>query len=282
MKVHFTKMHGTGNDFIIIDERKGEIFSEELKPKLAKMLCTRRFSIGADGLIFVCKAIKSENDARMRIFNADGSEAEMCGNGIRCFARYLERDSVAKKMRVETLAGIVEPEIVGDRVKVMMGKPIFECLKIPMKFAKDRCIEEKVKIEGVGEITLTAVSTGNPHAVIFVEDVEKIDLEKIGPLIENSSLFPNRTNVHFVEVVSPKRIIMRTWERGAGATLACGTGAVASVSAGYITKRTGKHVTARLPGGELEIMLSAEKDEISCAYLIGNAEFVYEGEFEYE
>ncbi|MHC1635437.1 MAG: diaminopimelate epimerase [Candidatus Methanospirareceae archaeon] len=266
-------MQGTGNDFIIIDNREEEIEEEEMA-SISRLLCRRRFSIGADGVLFVCKPTRDDYDIRMRIFNADGTEAEMSGNGMRCFAKYVyERGIVKKKkMRVETLGGLIIPEIIekkqnGERyVRVFMGKPVFHFVN-----------EDFYVDKNIGVIKLTYLSLGNPHAVIIVdkttEDFKNMDIRPMGRSIETHKAFPNRTNVDFVKLIGEDEVMVRTYERGVGETLSCGTGSTASVTTlkklGYV----GDKVTVHTLGGDLVVEICEEG-----AYLSGPAEVVFEGE----
>ncbi|MGK7346100.1 MAG: diaminopimelate epimerase [Candidatus Nitrospinota bacterium M3_3B_026] len=251
-KLEFTKMHGLGNDFVVVDLRKKKF------PRLAekaRLICDRRFGIGCDQVIVIMKSRRA--DYRMRIYNPDGSEAEMCGNGIRCFAKYLwdRRDPVIRRKKsldVETPAGIIRPRVAeGGMVEVDMGEPVLDGEAIPSLF-KGRVVDEPLAAVSK-RYRITAVSMGNPHAVIFTDDVEGVNLERVGPAIENSQKFPNRTNVEFVEVKNRRRVKARVWERGAGATLACGTGACAVAVASALNGRTGRKVAVELPGGTLVI-----------------------------
>jgi len=277
----FSKMHALGNDYIIVDESRTECIGEDEKPDFVSEVCQRRFSIGADGVIFIEPAT-GEGDIRFRVFNADGSEAEMCGNGIRCFAKFVYDNAIIRKrkIKVETRAGlkIVNLSISGGQVasaRVDMGFATFKTAEIPMKSAKDEFIEEYLEVDGQN-IKLTAVNVGNPHAIIFVDDAGSVNLEGLGPLIENHPVFPERINVHFVEILDPSEIRMVTWERGVGPTLACGTGATATVIAG---KRIGKlddKVLVHLPGGELKIQTYKMGNKIG-AYMEGDAILVFDG-----
>ena len=277
MKVRFTKMHARGNDFILIDDREDRI-AEEKKGGIARFLCRRRFSVGADGVLFLCQPTTSSYDVKMRVFNADGSEAEMCGNGMQCFAKHVyERGIVrSRKMRVETLGGLIVPEVEVDEkgivvtsIRVFMGKPVFD--KIDETFFVN---------EQIGEIKLTSLSLGNPHAVVRVDSFEGLDVDTVGKSIESHPAFPDRTNVNFVMLEEKKKrneISVRTFERGVGETLSCGTGSTASVLAlnelGYIN--ASEPVTVHTKGGDLVVELKEEG-----AYLVGTAEVVYEGEVE--
>jgi diaminopimelate epimerase len=261
--MNFTKMHGLGNDFIVIDSRIDNLDGIDLD-QLAVKLCDRHFGIGADGLLIAYPSRSA--DIKMRVFNSDGSEPEMCGNGIRCFAKYIY-DKLEKKkeiISVETMAGIMLPSIIEYKgeiaiVEVDMGAP---------KSIKN----DELKIDNK-KYDVTLVSMGNPHCVIFTDDAGKVHIDEIGPKIENHKMFPDRTNVEFVQVVSKKEVIIKVWERGAGETLACGTGACASVVAGINAGKLDKDVLVHLPGGNLDIEWQKDKHVI----LRGPAETVYEG-----
>jgi diaminopimelate epimerase len=273
MKITFTKMHGLGNDFILIDCRHVTLNN---LPELSKTLCHRRFGVGADQMLLLLAS--QEADFMMRIFNADGGEVEMCGNGIRCLAKYIwDRNLSAKKiLSVETPGGIIRPEKAGDLVKVDMGEPVFEPEKIPVMQREinnsSRIIDYPLRIED-REFKITCVSMGNPHAVIFVENLSKFPIPYYGSLIENHPLFPKKTNVEFIEVFTPKEISMRVWERGSGETMACGTGASAAVVASNIKGLTEKEVTVHLLGGDLFI----EWAGTNHVYMTGPAAEVFEG-----
>ncbi len=269
----FWKMHGIGNDYLVIDNRNLQIADVEAAG-LARRLCARRFSVGADGLLLV--ETSTAANAKMRIFNADGSEAEMCGNGIRCFAKYCYENNIAKKpeLTVETLAGIkrlwltVEGGAVAS-VKVDMGTPTLESSKIPMT-GTGKFVNETLQVNGE-QYKATCLSVGNPHCVIFVEGVDDFPVQQLGPKIENHKFFPKRTNVEFAQVVSKNELKLRVWERGCGETLACGTGACATVAAANILGKTNSKVKVHLLGGCLEVEY-AER-----LFLSGAAEKVYEG-----
>jgi diaminopimelate epimerase len=273
MKIPFTKMHGLGNDFILIDSRHVTLNN---LPELSKTLCHRRFGVGADQMLLLLAS--QEADFMMRIFNADGGEVEMCGNGIRCLAKYIwDRNLSAKKiLSVETPGGIIRPEKAGDLVRVDMGEPVFEPEKIPVMQREinnsSRIIDYPLRIED-REFKITCVSMGNPHAVIFVENLSKFPIPYYGSLIENHPLFPKKTNVEFIEVLTPKEISMRVWERGSGETMACGTGASAAVVASNIKGLTEKEVTVHLLGGDLFI----EWAGTNHVYMTGPAAEVFEG-----
>jgi diaminopimelate epimerase len=241
----------------------------------------RKFGIGGDGLILILPSKSA--DLKMRMFNPDGSEAEMCGNGIRCFARYaFERHIVDDtQLRVETAAGIKSLKLLTrggkvEAVKVDMGQPRLKRSEIPMRGDEaDRVIREPIKVDG-RKFDITAVSMGNPHVVIFEDNVSSFDVERFGPQIETHRAFPQRTNVHFVQVCSSSELVMRTWERGAGITLACGTGACAVAVAAALNEKTGKRVQTHLPGGDLLIEWNGD----NRVHMTGPAEFVFEGEID--
>jgi diaminopimelate epimerase len=271
--VNFWKMHGLGNDYVVIDNRNLQVAEVEAAG-LARKLCARRFSVGADGLLLVANS--SVADVKMRIFNADGSEAEMCGNGIRCFAKYCYENNIIEKteLTVETLAGIKRLRLTGEggavaSVKVDMGTPTLERSKIPMT-GTGKFVNETLQVDGE-QYKATCLSVGNPHCVIFVDRVDDFPVQQLGPKIENHKLFPKRTNVEFAQVVSRSELRLRVWERGCGETLACGTGACATVVAGNLLGKTGGKVKVHLLGGCLEVEY-AER-----LFLSGVAEKVYEG-----
>jgi len=273
----FIKMHGLGNDFVFLDHFS--VAADEDYPKLAKKLCHRQFGIGGDGLIVILPSKVA--DARMRIINSDGTEPEMCGNGIRCFARYVYDQGIVNHnpMRVETLAGVLtikltikDAQVQG--VRVDMGEPILRADLIPVLGQGEPVVGETLEV--LGETFLyTAVSMGNPHCVIFVEDFATLDFERLGPAIEKHSLFPRKTNVEFIEVNSPRELTMKVWERGAGPTLACGTGACASAVAAVLNHKTEREVTVHLPGGDLLIEWGLDNH----IYMTGPATYVFKGEW---
>ena len=274
--MRFVKMHGAGNDFVVVDGAKEPIPEDHLA-SVARHACDRHFGIGADGLILVLPSRAA--NFRMRVINADGSEAGMCGNGVRVFAKYaydrkLHTDPV---MTVETLGGIqiLKLDTTGGKVhtaRVDMGEPGLMRSQIPMKGDNTRVVGEPLKVAGK-KIEVTCVSIGNPHCVTFVDNVAGYPVEKMGPEIENHPSFPQRTNVEFVEIVSPKEIKMRVWERGVGETLACGSGSCASVVAGVLSDRTTRKVTVHLRGGDLLIEWLGD----NRLYMTGPAEEVFEG-----
>jgi len=285
--ITFSKMHGLGNDYVVIDESKKIIIPEDKKPEISEEICRRGFSVGADGVIFVTPSSTDEADIRFRIFNSDGSEAEMCGNGIRCFAKYVYENEIlqSNEMLVETLGGIkeIELDVMGGEVRsssVDMGIPTFKTMDIPMKSEQEEFLDSELDVNGT-IVNLTAVNVGNPHAVIFTENIGEIDLNVMGPLIENHPAFPEKTNVHFVSVINRNEIEMITWERGAGFTLACGTGATASVMAGYKLGKLDEEVEVHLPGGELLIIVY-EMGEETTLFMEGEAVLVFDGVMEIE
>ncbi len=277
--VRFTKMHGLGNDYLVVEAMTRQ--PEEAKlPALAKALSDRHFGIGADGLILVLPSRVA--DFRMRIFNSDGSEAEMCGNGIRLFSKYVYEHGLTqeKKLEIETLAGIIRPSlrVKGGRVlrvKVDMGEPRLRRSEIPMKGPDaPQVVGEKLRVSG-RRIEITAVSMGNPHCVIFVPDVERAQVEKLGPAVENHASFPRRTNVEFVQVLGDNHLKMRVWERGAGETLACGTGAAATLVAAALNRLASRKATVTLLGGDLQVSWRQEDNHV---FIEGPAAEVCQGE----
>jgi diaminopimelate epimerase len=273
MKVQFWKMHGLGNDFIVVGNREGKINDAEA-PELARRLCERRLSVGADGLLLLSNSTLA--DVKMRIFNADGSEAEMCGNGIRCVAKYCYENNIVRKsaIAVETFAGIKQAWLTTENhdvksVKVDMGTAIFERSAIPMH-GEGTFIDQELQVDGE-RYKVTCLSVGNPHCVVFVPEVEAFPVEVVGPKIENHSLFPKKTNVEFVQVLNENELRVRVWERGCGETFACGTGACAAVAAGKRLGKVSGKVTVHLVGGDLSI------DHAERLLMSGPAEKVFEG-----
>lgn len=277
--MRFTKMHGLGNDYIYIDT-----FSEDLSgldiPDLAIKLSDRNFGIGGDGIILIGPSERA--DFRMRMFNADGSEGEMCGNGMRCFAKYVYEHGLTEKseLEVETGAGLIKPSLtveggVVTSVTVNMGPPRLARREIPMagEPADEPVIDEALTVDGE-EYRITCVSMGNPHCVQFVDDVASAPVTTLGPRIENHEAFPQRTNVEFIRIERPDLLHMRVWERGSGETLACGTGACASVVAANLLGKAGRTCTVRLLGGDLHIEW-AENDHV---FLTGPAVEAFAGE----
>lgn len=276
MELEFTKYHGLGNDFILIDNRAAN--EPVITPEQAIQLCDRHFGIGADGVIFALPG-QDGTDYTMRIYNSDGSEPEMCGNGIRCLAQflsYLEGADAKPEYRLHTLAGVMILKLSENgKVTVDMGLPQLIASQIPTTLAD---ADQKVinrPLEVAGKLwDVTCVSMGNPHCITFVEDVSAIPLETIGPEFEHHPVFPKRTNTEFIQVVRSDYLKMRVWERGAGVTLACGTGACASVVAGVLTGKSDRLCTVELPGGCLEIEWSEQDQHV---YMTGPAERVFTG-----
>ena len=275
MVLNFTKMHGIGNDYIYVDCFK-EQFTVDDAVTYAPILSNRHYSIGADGIILIMPS--NIADVQMRMFNYDGSESEMCGNGIRCVAKYAYDNNISRNnpMKIKTLRGILEAKLFikndeVDSVEINMDSPILEGLKIPTTINKERIIDEPINIDGK-TYYFTCVSMGNPHCVIFVDSIDDIDISKIGSYIENNSIFPNRTNVEFVEIINKGEVRQRTWERGSGETLACGTGASAVCVAGFISGRTDNVILNHLLGGDL--VLRYENDTV---FMKGEARYCFNG-----
>ncbi|MBD2005827.1 MULTISPECIES: diaminopimelate epimerase [Cyanophyceae] len=283
MNIEFTKYQGLGNDFILIDNRGTD--EPCLTPEDAVKLCDRHFGIGADGVIFALPG-QDGTDYTMRIFNSDGSEPEMCGNGIRCLAKFIadlegwgQKEKSTQSpitYRIHTLAGVMTPQIKPDgQVTVDMGMPRLLAAEITTTLvAPDKkAINEPLEVAGKSWL-VTCVSMGNPHCITFVEDVAAIELETIGSQFEHHPVFPKRTNTEFIQVVRPDYLKMRVWERGAGITLACGTGACAVVVAGVLAQKCDRVATVELPGGCLEIEWSEQDQRV---YMTGPAECVFVG-----
>lgn len=275
MSIAFSKYHGLGNDFILIDNRHSA--EPILTSEQAVKWCDRNFGIGADGVIFLLTEANDEH--RMRIFNSDGSEPEMCGNGIRCLAKFMQDLNIPTtdgKYQIQTGAGLIVPQMDADgQVTVDMGKPFLTAAEIPttLRDSDHKVINVPLEVGG-NTWNVTAVSMGNPHCMTFVDDVDAIPLAEIGILFEHHPVFPKRTNTEFVEVVNRGYVKMRVWERGAGATLACGTGACATVVAGVLNALCDRTCTVNLPGGDLKIQWSEESDRI---LMTGPATLVFTG-----
>ena len=274
--IKFTKMHGAGNDYVYIDAINQNI---EKREELAKLVSDRHFGIGSDGLILICESKIA--DFRMQMFNSDGTEAEMCGNGIRCVGKFVYDKGMTKKetVTIETLAGIKTLNFTIEngkvkKVKVDMGEPIFNPKEIPVQSEENPVKNLNLKIEDK-QFKFTCISTGNPHAITFIkEKIENFDIHKYGKIVENLDAFPKKTNVEFINIIDENNIKMRVWERGAGETLACGTGACASAVAAAINGYTQRRVNVHLLGGTLEIEWNRENNHI---YMTGPAETVFEG-----
>jgi len=276
--MRFTKMQGLGNDYVYVD---GAAERVDDPAALARAISDRHFGVGADGLILILP--DDEADVRMRIFNADGSEAEMCGNGIRCVAKYAYDRGLARgeEIRVATAGGVrgirvqVGPDGRAEAATVDMGPPVLAPARIPVKLPGERAVNAPIRT-AERAFEMTCVSMGNPHAVIYVDDAAAIPLADVGPKIERHPLFPERVNVHFVQVASADEVTMRTWERGSGATLACGTGASAVCVAGVLTGRTGRELLAHLPGGDLHLHWDEADNHV---HMTGPAVEVFTGEW---
>lgn len=276
--MQFTKVHGLGNDFVLVYAPEQTDLPADL-PALARKVCHRNFGIGADGLVILWPSDAA--DLRMQILNSDGSEAEMCGNAIRCVAIWAYRRSLVtgETLRVATPAGVMVPVVQVDegqvnRVRVDMGEPVLERSNIPMTGPAGRVVDEPFTVNGL-DFRITTVSMGNPHCIIFVPSVGDIPLADWGPLIETHPDFPRKTNVEFVQVLGPDLLRMRVWERGAGPTMACGTGACATAVAAHLNGLTGRRVQVQLEAGALEI----EWSENNHVYMTGPAEEVFSGTY---
>ena len=276
----FTKMHGCGNDYVYVNG-----FTEKIadKPAFVKAVSDRHFGVGGDGAIFINPS--EEADFEMEMYNADGTRAEMCGNGIRCVAKYVYDKGLTDKEQISIVSfgnvkyvDLYVKEGLVSSVRVNMGEPILEAEKVPVISAMKRSVDEPVTVNGK-EYRMTCVSMGNPHAVVFMEDVANLDIASVGSLFENHQVFPNRTNTEFVEVVDRTHVNMRVWERGTGETLACGTGCCATVVAGVLNGLTEEKVTVRVLGGEIEIQWDREENLV---YMTGPAATVFEGEFPWD
>ena len=272
----FTKMQGLGNDYVYVNCFKETI---ENPPEMAKKVSNRNFGIGSDGLIMINPSDVA--DFEMEMYNADGSRSEMCGNGIRCVGKYVYDYGLTEKehISVETLAGIKYLDLTVEDgkvklVKVDMGNPELVPANIPIVADGDRVIDEPINVNGT-EYRMTGVSMGNPHAVVYVEDVKGLDIEKIGPAFENHERFPNRVNTECVKVLDQNTVEMRVWERGSGETMACGTGACAVAVACILNGLTEDKVTVKLLGGDLQIEWDKEADKV---YMTGPAEVSFDGE----
>ena len=272
----FVKMHGLGNDFVFIEDKTGQ---DKDYTVLARAMCNRHTGIGADGLIVIVDSRVA--DVRMRIINSDGSEAEMCGNGIRCFAKYVYDSGIIEKKQftVETPAGIMEPEITvgadnkAELITINMGRPSFNRSEIPMEGPDGRVLNEDLGVDGENW-KITSLLMGVPHTVTYVDDVDSVDIEKIGPLFEKHEAFPKHTNINFAQQMDDRTVKVRTWERGAGATLACGTGSCSVAVASFLNGRTGREVDIQLPLGTLHIEYREEDGNV---YMTGPAAVSFTG-----
>lgn len=279
MRLAFTKMHGCGNDFVVVDALRAPLSAWRPTAADAAFLLDRHYGIGGDQLLILYPAAHA--DARMAIFNADGSEVEMCGNGIRCCAQYMHRHGITNKsaLEIETRAGLIKPVLEGELVRVDMGAPRLDAAEIPVTGHSGRVINAAPPPvdDAFALPPMTCVSMGNPHAVFFVDDVAAVPLARIGEKVERHAQFPRRTNVEFAQVLSRSHVRMRVWERGAGITLACGTGACGTVVAGIISGRLDRRVTVTLDGGDLEIEWP---NDHSSVWMRGPATEVFNGTIE--
>lgn len=277
MAIEFTKYHGLGNDFILIDNRSAS--EPRLTPDDAVQWCDRHFGIGADGVIFALPG-QDGTDYTMRIFNNDGSEPEMCGNGIRCLAKFiaeLEETTEPRSYKIHTLGGLITPKLEANGlITVDMGKPRLLAAEIPTTLvaADQKVVDQPLEVAGK-TWQVTCVNMGNPHCITFVDDVAAIPLETLGPLFETHAVFPKKINTEFIQVVRSDYLKMRVWERGAGITLACGTGACASLVAGVLNGKCDRRATVELPGGLLQIEWSEADDRL---YMTGPAEKAFVGQ----
>ncbi len=279
--INFTKMQGIGNDFVIVEGCEVKKHNLDYS-ELAIKMCDRNFGIGADGLIIVNPPeINANTDTSWRIFNSDGSEPQMCGNGIRCFAKYVyDKGIVTKKsFSIHTLAGTIIPEILDSgEVRVDMGKPILEAKQIPTSIDNvDQVIDYTVEVEDKS-FNINAISMGNPHCIIFTEDDSEYMAKTYGPKFEKLGLFPEKTNVEFVKILSSDRIKVDVWERGCGITLACGTGACASTVAAILNNLVNNFVIVDLPGGSLKVEW-VKNNSFNKVFMTGSSEFVFEGKY---
>lgn len=281
MLMRFTKMHGCGNDYIYIDGAKEHIAQEE-KPALVRFLSDRHFGIGGDGVIFINPA--TEADFEMEMYNADGSRGEMCGNGIRCVGKYVYDKGLTDKITISVISAgkikYLDMKIDQERVKsvrVNMGAPEFTAKNIPVVCDRETAVNEPI-IVADKEYHMTCVSMGNPHAVVLMDDVEQLEIEKIGPYFEKHVRFPNRINTEFVRIIDRCHVQMRVWERGTGETLACGTGCCATVAACIVNGLTNNKVAVKVLGGE--ILIEWDRRE-NCIYMTGPAETVFDGEIDW-
>ncbi|MCT7399278.1 diaminopimelate epimerase [Eubacterium sp. LFL-14] len=274
----FTKMEGCGNDYVYVNGFEEKIDNPN---EVAIAVSDRHFGIGSDGLIIINPSEVA--DFKMCMYNADGSEGKMCGNGIRCVAKYVYDFNLTDKdvITVETLSGIktLKLNVENGKVKtvrVNMGAPILECDKVPVKYDDEKMINKPVKVDGK-TFNITCVSMGNPHAVTFINDTDNLEIEKIGPKFENNEIFPDKVNTEFIQIIDKKTVKMRVWERGSGETFACGTGACACVVASVLNRLTENKVTVKLLGGELEIEYNQDENTV---YMTGPARVVFTGEYD--
>ncbi len=278
-KIEFTKMQGCGNDYVYIDGARFAIPMEE-KPELVRRLSNRNFGIGSDGVIFINTIAKDGIDFEMEMWNADGTRSEMCGNGMRCVGKYVYDKGLTDKENVAVISGgyvkYLDYTFEDGKVKLVkvdMGAPILKAVEVPVVSENDTVVDEDIVVKGE-TYKMTCVSMGNPHAVVFMDNVADLDIEAIGPYFENHERFPRRTNTEFVRVIDRKTLEMRVWERGTGETLACGTGACATAVAAILNGYAEDEVTVKLLGGDLKIKWDKEENTV---YMTGPAEVSFEG-----
>ena len=281
MNIEFTKMQGCGNDYVYIDGARYDIPMEK-KPDMVRWLSNRNFGVGSDGVIFINPVPDGSADFEMEMWNADGTRSEMCGNGMRCVGKYVYDKGLTKKEHVKVVSGgqmkyldytIQDGKVV--LVKVNMGQPILTAREVPVVSANEQVLDEEILVQGKA-YRMTCVSMGNPHAVVFMDNVADLDIESVGPFFENHERFPRRTNTEFVKVIDRKTLEMRVWERGTGETLACGTGACATAVAAMLNGLTEDNVTVKLLGGDLQIQWDREANVVN---MTGPAVIVFEGSF---
>ena len=282
MKIRFTKMQGCGNDYVYINGFTEKV-PQEKKPEFVRFASDRHFGIGGDGVIFINPS--DEADFEMEMYNADGTRAEMCGNGIRCVAKYVHDKGLTDQTQFSIVSGgkvkymdLTVENGITKAIRVDMGEPILTAAEVPVVSKNEQSVDEEIVVDNE-KYRMTCVSMGNPHAVVFVDSTADFPLEQIGPHFENHERFPRRTNTEFVEVVSPEYVKMRVWERGTGETLACGTGCCATAAACVLNGKTGRKVTVEVLGGALTIEWDEKTNHI---FMTGPAELVFDGELEYE
>jgi len=277
----FTKMQGCGNDYVYVDGSR-EIIPQEKKPEVVRFLSDRHFGIGGDGVIFINPSDVA--DFEMEMFNADGTRSEMCGNGIRCVAKFVYDKGLIDRTEISIISGgkikyltlYLGADGKVETVRVNMGNPILKPELVPVKGEGEQVVDAPIVVQGK-EYRMTCVSMGNPHAVVFMDDVDNLDIEKVGPYFENHECFPNRTNTEFVEVVNDHYVKMRVWERGTGETLACGTGCCATAVACVLNGKTSDEITVKVLGGEIKIHWDQNENLV---YMTGPAVIVFDGEID--
>ena len=282
MKIRFTKMQGCGNDYVYVNGFTEHI-PQEKKPEFVRFASDRHFGVGGDGVIFINPS--DEADFEMEMYNADGTRAEMCGNGIRCVAKYVHDKGLTDQTQFSIVSGgkvkymdLTVENGITKAIRVDMGEPILTAAEVPVVSKNEQSVDEEIVVDNE-KYRMTCVSMGNPHAVVFVDSTADFPLEQIGPHFEHHERFPRRTNTEFVEIVSPEYVKMRVWERGTGETLACGTGCCATAVACVLNGKTGRKVTVEVLGGALTIQWDEKTNHI---FMTGPAEFVFDGELEYE